>query len=344
MGFHVTIQPAGHTFELKDNETLLEGALREGYGLPYGCRSGACGTCKGHIVSGTVDLGEPQAQALTADERQKGLALFCLAHAQSDVVIEAKIISGVKDIVVKKMPVRVESIEHVTRDVVVLKLKYPASEKFNYLPGQYIDFLTKDGKRRSFSLASVPGDGEPLELHIRNYPGGTFSRYVFEELTPKTILRLEGPLGTFFLREDSDKPIIFMAGGTGFAPIKGIIQQAIQSGSTRPMVLYWGVRAEPDLYMLDILNKWQSECSHFNYIPVLSEPENKAEWRGRTGLVHEAILADFDDLSGYQVYACGAPVMVDGGQRAFTETRALPKEEFYSDPFTVAVDPNKPSA
>lgn len=341
MAFHVTIKPSGHTFELKEGETLLEGALREGYALPYGCRSGACGSCKGQVLSGSVDLGAFQDSALSPEERQQGKALFCMAKPTSDVVIEARVVAGVKDVVIKKLPVRVESIEHVTRDVAILKLKYPASETFNYLPGQYVDFIMKDGKRRSFSLASIPGEGALLELHIRNNPGGTFSKYVFEELQPKTIMRLEGPLGTFFLRKDSDKPIIFMAGGTGFAPIKGIIEQALQEGTLRPMVLYWGVRSAEDLYMLDVLAKWQSECSHFNFIPVLSEPKAGESWAGRTGFVHEAILADFKDMSGYQVYACGAPIMVDSGKRAFTETRGLPPEEFFSDPFTIAVDPSK---
>lgn len=340
----VTIEPSGHAFDLKDGETLLEGALREGYGLPYGCRSGACGTCKGQIVSGDVDLGAYSASALTDEEVKQGKALLCLARAKSDVVIEARVLAGVKDIVIKKLPVRVESMDRVTRDVIVLNLKTPASETFHYLPGQYIDFLTKEGKRRSFSLASVPGEGRLLELHLRNYPGGTFSKYVFEELNPKTILRIEGPLGTFFLRKDSDKPIVFMAGGTGFAPIKGIIQQALEEGTLRPMVLYWGVRSAQDLYMLDLLSKWQSEHTLFNFIPVLSEPSPEDQWAGRTGLVHEAILKDFEDLSGYQVYACGAPVMVDAGKRAFTETRGLPQEEFFSDPFTVAVDPKQGKA
>jgi CDP-4-dehydro-6-deoxyglucose reductase len=341
MPLHVTIQPAGHTFELQDNETLLEGALRQGFGLPYGCRSGACGTCKGRIVSGEVDLGDYQSSALSDEEISSGKALFCLAKAKTDLVIEARMISGVKDIAVRKLPVRVESIDRISHDVAILRLKLPATEKFNFLPGQYIDFIMQDGKRRSFSMASTPGEGNLVELHIRHYPGGNFSKYVFEELKPKTILRIEGPLGTFFLRQDSDKPIVFMAGGTGFAPIKGIIEHALAQGSLRQMVLYWGVRSLQDLYMAQEAGNWQTNYSNFTFIPVLSEPLAEDHWQGRTGLVHEAILADFADLSGYQVYACGAPVMVDAGKRSFISSRGLPEEEFYSDPFTIAVDPNK---
>ena len=341
MPANVTIQPSGHSFVLQDHETLLEGALREGYGLPYGCRSGACGTCKGQVLSGEVDPGDYQPGALGADERAAGKALFCMTRALTDVVVEARMVTGVKDVVVRKLPVRVEAVERINHDVAVLRLKLPATEKFNFLPGQYIDFLMPDGKRRSFSLAGVPGEHNLLELHIRNYPGGTFSRYVFEELKPRTILRIEGPLGTFFLREDSDKPVIFMAGATGFAPIKGIIEQALAQGCARPMVLYWGARTLPDLYMAELAGSWQAAHANFTFIPVLSDPQPEDRWPGRTGLVHEAILADFDDLSGYQVYACGAPVMVEAGQRTFTQTRGLPLTEFYSDPFTVSVDASK---
>jgi CDP-4-dehydro-6-deoxyglucose reductase, E3 len=338
MPSRVTIQPSGHVFELDDEETLLAGALRQGYGLPYGCRSGSCGTCKGQVLEGRVILGEHQASALNDAEVAAGKTLFCVARPIGDVVIESRMVSGVRDIQVRRLPVRVESIERANHDVAVLRLKLPANEKFNFLPGQYIDFLMPDGKRRSFSLASVPGDGALLELHIRHYPGGNFSRYVFEELKPRTILRIEGPLGTFFLREDSDKPILFMAGATGFAPIKGIIEQALAKGSLRQMVLYWGVRSLRDLYMAELAGRWQAEHANFTFIPVLSEPAPEDQWRGRTGLVHEAILSDFADLSGYEVYACGAPVMVGAGKTQFTALRGLPDGAFYSDPFTIAVD------
>lgn len=341
MPSRVTIQPSGHAFELDDHETLLEGALRQGYGLPYGCRSGSCGTCKGQVVSGQVDLGDYQAAALSEAEVAAGKALFCVARARGDVVIEAREVNGVRDIQVRRMPVRVEAIERINHDVAVLRLKIPANERFTFLPGQYIDFLMPDGKRRSFSLAGTPGDGRMLELHIRNYPGGSFSRYVWEELKPRTILRIEGPLGTFFLRAESDKPVIFMAGATGFAPIKGIIEQLLAQGSLRQMVLYWGVRAREDLYMADLAGGWQAAHRNFSFIPVLSHPVPADQWQGRTGLVHEAILADFDDLSGYEVYACGAPAMVAAGHQAFTSQRALPDEAFYSDPFTISVDPRK---
>ena len=338
MPFHVTLKPSGHQFELQEGETLLEGALREGYGLPYGCRSGACGTCKGTLLSGDVDYGNYLAGVLTEDEKRHGKALFCRAKPLSDVVIEAREVAAVKDIQIKKLPCRVEKIERVNHDVAVLSLRLPANERLHFLAGQYIDVLLKNGKRRSFSLANAPHDDQFLQLHIRHYAGGSFSDFVFNELKERAILRFEGPLGTFFLREDSDKPIIFMAGATGFAPIKGIIEHAFYTGSLRQMVLYWGVRTLADLYMADTAKQWQATHDNFTFIPVLSDSGPDDHWAGRTGFVHQAISEDFAELSGYQVYACGPPAMVDAGHRAFTMTRGLPAEEFYSDPFTISFD------
>ncbi len=336
MSVKVTLSPSGNQFQCDSEDTILEGAQKEGFILPFGCRSGACGSCKGKVLDGSVDRGDYQSSALTDDEVAQGYALLCCAKPTSDVTVEIRQVNGLKDIQVKKLPCRVESIEKPNHDVAILKLKLPAQEKFEFLAGQYIDFLLKDGKKRSFSMANAPHEAGMIELHIRNYPGGSFSQYVFNELKEKTILRFEGPLGTFFLREESDKPIIFMAGATGFAPIKGIIESARHKGIDRPMVLYWGVRTKADLYYYDLAQSWVND--RFKFIPVLSEPLPEDQWQGRTGLVHEAILADYPDLSGYQVYACGAPIMVESGYKAFTQTRALPEDEFYSDPFTPSVD------
>ena len=339
MEFKVTIQPSGHAFVCRPGESLLTGALREGYGLPYGCRSGACGSCKGQIISGTVDYGVYQKSALSDEEKAVGKALFCRAVPTSDVAIEARTVAGVRDIDIKKLPCRVEKIERPNHDVAIHHLKLPANESLRYLPGQYIDILLKDGRRRSFSLAGAPQQSDMLTLHIRHYPGGEFSGYVLNEMKERTLLRFEGPLGTFFLREDSDKPIVLMAGGTGFAPIKAIVEHALARGTLRPMVLYWGARTRADLYLAELAGQWQQDHDNFTFIPVLSDPAAADAWPGRTGFVHQAILDDFSDLSGYQVYACGPPAMVDAGKRAFVETRGLPQSEFYSDPFTIATDP-----
>ncbi len=338
MSFRITIQPSGHSYTVEEGETILEAALREGFALPYGCRDGACGSCKGTILAGEFDYGDVQETALSLADREAGKALFCCAKPLSDLTIECREVNAVKDIPVKIMPCRVHKMEKCSADVMVLYLKLPANERLQFLAGQYIDILMKDGKRRAFSIANAPHQDEFIELHVRNIAGGAFTEYVFGGMKEKDILRFEGPLGTFFLREDSDKPIVFIAGGTGFAPLKGILEHAFASGTRREMVLYWGAHALPDLYMLDLPRKWQEMYVNFKFIPVLSDPSPEDNWQGRTGLVHEAVLADFADLSGHQVYACGAPAMVETAHQAFTTTRGLPEDEFFSDAFLFSKD------
>jgi CDP-4-dehydro-6-deoxyglucose reductase len=337
MSHRVTLQPSGHVFHVQSDETILEAALREGFALAYGCRNGACGTCKGKVMEGRVDYGSHQDSTLTEADKARGMALFCVARPLTNLVIEAREIGAAKDIPIKVLPCRVQQMERRAPDVMVLRLKLPASERLQFLAGQYIDLLLKDGRRRSYSLANPPHDDALLELHIRKVERGDFSSHVFGGMKEKDILRLEGPLGSFFLREDSDKPCIFVAGGTGFAPIKGILEHAFRSEARRQMVLYWGVRSLSDLYMPELPSRWQQEHDNFTFIPVLSEPKPEDNWQARTGRVHEAVLTDFDDFSGYQVYASGAPAMVDAAHKAFT-ARGLPEDEFYSDAFVYAVD------
>lgn len=343
MPHQVLIQPSGHRFTIEDGESVLDAALRAGFSLPYGCRNGACGACKGTVVSGEVDYGDHAPTALSSTEKTQGRALFCRAKPLSDLVIEAKEIGAAKDIVVKTLPCRVEKLEKRADDVMLMKIKLPASERLQFLAGQYIDFQLKGGKTRSYSLANPPHDDALLELHIRHVPGGFFTEQVFSTLKERDILRLKGPLGSFFIREDSDKPMIFVAGGTGFAPIKGMLEHAFAQHMDREMVLYWGVRAKKDLYLAELPSRWQAEYPNFTFIPVLSEPEAGDDWVGRTGFVHEAVLADFADLSGYQVYACGAPVMVDAARAAFT-ARGLPEDAFFADSFVYAADGEAPAA
>jgi CDP-4-dehydro-6-deoxyglucose reductase len=232
------------------------------------------------------------------------------------------------------MPCRVEKMHKASGDVMVLQLRLPANERLQFLAGQYIDILLKDQKPRSFSLANAPHHDEFLELHIRNIAGGTFTQHVFSGMKERDILRINGPLGTFFLHEDSEKPIIFVAGGTGFAPVKAIIEHALYIGMKRPMHFYWGARTLADLYMLPLAGEWAGRGIRFT--PVLSEPLPGDHWQGRTGLVHQAVLDDYADLSGHEVYACGAPLMVEAAHRDFTAQRGLPDEAFFSDAFTFA--------
>jgi len=330
MSFKITIQPSGHEFPAAADESILEAALTHGLVLPYSCRNGACGVCKGKLVEGSVDYGEHQFATLTKEEKAAGLALFCCARPLSDLVIESHEVSRVQEIPVKMLPCRVEKMQKVADDVMVLSLKLPANERLQFLAGQYIDILQKDGKPRSFSLANPPHDDAFLELHVRNIAGGTFTHHVFNSMKERDILRIKGPLGTFFLREESDKPIVFVAGGTGFAPVKAIIEHALKIGFKREMHFYWGVRKVSDLYMLDKIREW--EASGIRFTPVVSD-EN---WSGRTGFVHEAVLQDFRDLSGYAVYACGTPVMVEAAHRDFSSQCGLLDEAFFCDMFTFA--------
>ena len=335
MSYKVTIKPSNHEYHALPGETVLESALREGYTLPYGCRNGACGSCKGKILQGSVDYGPYQDQVLTAQDIAGGFALLCCAQPLSDLTIECREVGAAKDIPIKILPCRVQRMEKVAHDVMVLYLKLPTNERLQFLAGQYIDILLKDGKRRGFSLANAPHDDDLLQIHVRHVPGGQFTDFVFTEMKEKAILRFEGPLGTFFLREGNDKPIIFLAGGTGFAPIKGIVEHAFFKGITRPMTLYWGARSLRDLYMPHLPGSWQEAHPEFNFIPVLSNPLPEDNWTGRTGLAPDAVLEDFSDLSGYEVYACGAPAMVTVAHAAFIE-RGLPEEAFLSDAFTFA--------
>jgi CDP-4-dehydro-6-deoxyglucose reductase len=335
----VTVRPAGHTIRVEEGETVLTAALREGLVLPYGCKNGACGTCKGKILEGAVDYGTYQKRALTEAEKAQGKALFCQARPLGDLVIEVRAIGAAKDIQIKTLPCRVQRMERLADDVIVIHLKLPANEKLVYLAGQFIDFLLRDGSRRSFSMANPPHDAELLQLHVRHVSGGQFTDHVFGRMKERDILRFEGPLGTFFLREDSGKPIVFVASGTGFAPIKAVIEHMFHKGIARPAVLYWGGRRPKDLYMHALAERWAAEHpDRFRYVPVISDALPEDNWRGRTGFVHRAVMEDFPDLSAHQVYACGVPIMVESARKDFTGACRLPEEEFYADSFTTQAD------
>lgn len=332
MPHQVTIKPANHRFSVSGDETILDGALREGFNIAYGCRDGACGSCKGKVLEGRIEYGTYQASALSDADKKSGYALFCQSTPLTDVVIECREISALKDIQVRVLPCRVQKLEKLAPDVMMMRLKLPASERLQYLAGQYIDIITKSGLRRSLSLANAPHDDAVLQLHLRNY-GGPFSKFVFETLKEKDILRLEGPLGTFFLREDSNKPVVLLASGTGFAPIKAIIEHAIHVKLQRSVTLYWGCRTRADLYLHDLAERWAREHG-IRYIPVLSDATPDDHWTGRTGFVHRAVMEDFPDLSGHQVYACGAPIVIESALEDFPVHCKLPPDEFFSDAFT----------
>lgn len=339
MARHVTLQPSGHSFEVPSGHTVLTAGLEAGWNPPYSCRAGTCRTCRGKILAGRVDFGGTHPAYLTDEDKAHGLALLCKAMPLSDLVVEVQELS-LQAVKPRIIPCRVKQIVTPAPDVAVVALRLPMNENMMFAAGQYIDILLEDGKRRSYSIATPPAPEGVIniELHIRHTPGGRFSDHVFSSLKAGTILRFEGPLGTFYLREESTKPIILLASGTGFGPIKSIIDYALRRTLTRPMTLYWGCRARRDLYMFDVPQRWAAAHPGFTFVPVLSDALPEDQWTGRTGFVHRAVMADFADLSGHQVYACGAPVMVDAARRDFTAQCGLPEKEFFADAFLTEAD------
>jgi len=342
--YQVELKKSGRTFTVEEDETVLEAAIRQGVQLPYGCKNGACGSCKGKLLEGRMEHGDHSQSALSTLDETAGATLLCCAHPKSNVLIDVREIQGGGDIPVRKVPCRVQAIAYPSDDVAILQLQLPASERFQFLAGQYVEFLLKDNKRRAYSIASPPHQEGPIELHIRHLPGGLFTDALFgqgadgKSIKEKDILRFEGPQGSFFLREDTQKPIIFLASGTGFAPIKSILLHMRQKKIDRQVYFYWGGRRPKDLYMDSLCQEFASTIPRFHYIPVVSEAQPDDHWTGRTGFVHHAVMADFPDLSAFQVYACGAPIVIQSAQTDFLEQCGLPEDEFYADSFTSEAD------
>ena len=333
MAFQITVLPSQHTFAAEAGETLLNAALRQGVMLPYGCGDGACGACRAKVVSGLIEHGSAPSHVLSDQDRAAGGALLCCASARSDLDLEVRELPA-QQARVKTLPARVQKLTRLAPDVMLIELKLPPGEQLQFLPGQYIEILLKGGARRAFSLANAPGDDSCLQLHVRHLPGGLFTDHVFSSMKERDLLRLSGPHGSFFLRENSAKPMLLVAGGTGLAPIKAIVEHAIGERSARPMAIYWGGRTLADLYLLPLMEKWQA--AGIRFVSVLSEPAASDHWAGRSGFVHAAAMADYPDLSGHQVYVCGSPAMVAAARRDFVGQCQLPENEFFADSFELA--------
>lgn len=345
MSFSVKVEPSGRTFSVESGQAVLAGAINAGIGLPYGCKDGACGSCKCKKLAGSVVHGPHQSKALSAQEEEQGLMLACCAVPQSDLVIESRQVTSEDAFPVRKMPARVAGLLKASHDVMVMHLQLPASEVFKYHAGQYVEFILRDGSRRSYSMANAPhtqAQNPGLELHLRHMPGGKFTDQVFSTLKEKDILRVEGPFGSFYLREGSSKPIVLLASGTGFAPIKALIEHMQFKSLQRPAVLYWGGRRPADLYMHYWVVAKCSELPWLRYVPVISDALPEDGWQGRTGFVHLAVLQDLPDLSGHQVYACGAPIVIDSARKDFVQKAGLTEEEFFADSFTSEADKAQP--
>lgn len=337
MSYSVRIESTEHVFKVEEGESVLDAALRQSITLPYGCRGGGCGACKGKLLEGSISYPDGLPDGISQDDHDKGFALFCQAVPNSNLLVESKEVQAAEEIQVKILPCRVQEKKQLNHDVILIKLLLPKTERLQFFAGQYINFLLKNGTHRSFSLANAPHDDEFIELHIRHITDGKFTGEVFDEMKEKDMMRIEGPLGNFYIREESQRPIILMAGGTGFAPIKGMIEHALKVGLERPIHLYWGVRSKEDLYMDDLAKSWTKQNPLIRYTPVLSDSKDEDNWTGRTGFVHLAIIEDYADLSQYEIYGSGAPAMVYAGRDEFVKNN-LDLDHYYSDAFEYQKD------
>lgn len=340
MPFTVTLQPSGHRFPCGADTSILDAGLKAGFFIPYSCRSGLCSTCRGRVVSGEVDYGAIQPARLTDIDRAAGWTMLCQARPRSDVVVDVREHEPSEVVQVKTLPVRVLSLDRVALDVMKVVLGVPANEPVVFHAGQYLEVELKDGLRRTYSMANVASreGARQLELHIRHLPGGLFTDRLFATAKVRDLWRVQVPLGAFYLREKSDKPIVMVASGTGFAPIKAIVEHSLAKGLRRPIHLYWGGRMRQDLYMMDLAQGWAQEHAHIRFTPVLSDATPACEWTGRTGFVHRAVLDDHASLSGHQVYACGTPSVIESARRDFTAQRGLPADGFFADSFITAAE------
>jgi CDP-4-dehydro-6-deoxyglucose reductase len=335
MNHRITLAASGTVFDAAADEPILAAALRQGVQLPYGCRNGQCGACKAQVASGRVRYPEgASTTALTEQERGDGWALCCQAVACSDVTLSARELAANAPIEIRTLPARVARLDKLSHDVLGIWLQLPKSERLVFRAGQYIEILMRDGKVRAFSLANAPHDDEFLQLHVRYYPGGAFAEYAFNSMHEKELLRIRGPYGSFCWQEGSTRPALMVAGGTGFAPIKGVIEHALAKGNLASMTLYWGVRARRDLYS-QLPEQWAASIPGFTFVPVLSEPVPEDAWDGRRGFVHEALAADFPSLDAYDIYTCGPPVMTNAVAQTCIE-RGATREHIFSDAFEFA--------
>lgn len=339
MTFRVQLHGSQKQFSVEPDETLLEAALGQDIALPYGCQSGGCGACRARVIEGNVSY-EYDPPALNAQEKAAGFALLCQARANSDLIIQVDELPDHHAIQVRNMPVRVERREKLCHDVMALWLKLPKGEILEFLPGQYLDILMRDGRRRSFSIANSPENFRStglLELQLRFVPGGRFTEHVFNDMGDRAMLRVEVPLGGFYLREDNDRDTILVAGGTGFAPLKSIVEHIAEKTPERRIDLYWGARSRRDLYQHELALQWQNELPHFQYTPVLSEPRPEDSWQGRQGFVHQAVCEDYPGMADLDVYMSGPPVMIEAGRTAFAAQGLLPEHLFF-DTFDYAYE------
>jgi CDP-4-dehydro-6-deoxyglucose reductase len=334
----VTLVPTGQTFTADSAESVLTAALRAGLNLPHSCKGGHCASCRARVLEGSFSYPGPRPAGLTEEEAREGFALLCQARALTDLRVETRELRPAPEVEVKSLPCRIERMERLADDVIAVHLRLPAVEDLHYRPGQYLDVMLSEGRRRSFSIASAPADGRFIELHVRRASKSGFTAQLFESLRVGSLLRIEGPLGQFWLRNESPRPALMIGGGTGYAPLRAMLRQLIAAGDRRPVTLYWGASSVEGLYEHEWLTRLESERAAFAYRPVVSaSATEEPDWAGRRGLVHEAVLAEIADLAVWDVYASGPPAMVESIRSRFLAS-GLPREQLFFDSFDYAPD------
>jgi CDP-4-dehydro-6-deoxyglucose reductase, E3 len=324
LDYQISVPHRDIAFRCKAGETLLDAAERSGYLVPYSCRKGVCSTCEGAVVAGA---GRSSVQGDVEGPAER--VLLCCLRPMSDMTIAPRKIEKREPVVRKTLDVSVYRVTQPAADVSVLHLRLPAGVRVKFRAGQYLQIELEDGSRRNYSMANPPHENDSVQLHVRHVPGGKFSEGVLGELGKGQKLRIELPFGEFCLQDESTKPVVLLATGTGFAPLKSIVEDGIKRGLNRPLHLYWGARRLEDLYLVELARKWHAS-GKLTFVPVLSEPD--AHWSGRSGFVHETVLQDFGSLAGLQVYACGNPAMTSAAHEAFVKA-GLPDDDFFSDAF-----------
>lgn len=330
MTFQITIDNTDIQFDIAENETILSAIQRAGYDAPYSCNKGICGNCKGSILSGACQ-NMSASDGISKEELAQGQVLFCVAKANSDLVIQAARITKKDELTCKQFKLKIFKLIAAADDVTIVQLRMPIGQRAKFKAGQFLEITMPDGQKRSYSMANAPS-ADTIELHIRHVPEGKFSTQYLPSLKVGDVLTIEFPKGDFYLRP-SDAPIILLASGTGFAPIQSILSVLEKNKQIGLATLYWGARSKKDLYALDKIKKIQEDHPEFKFIPVLSEPSPSEQWLGRQGFVHQAVLDDFESLENHMVYACGVPIMVQSAKKDFSSLKKLPPEQFFSDAF-----------
>jgi propane monooxygenase reductase subunit len=331
--FQVRLEPVGIEFEVDEDETVLRGAFRQGLMLMHGCKEGQCAACKSFLLDGEVDLDKYSTFALNDFEKEEGWTLLCRAHAESDLVVE--LINYDEEVLrdgiaLQTKLMRVETLEPLTHDIHRLVL---SGAKLEYKPGQYVDIKIPDSDEvRSFSMANLPGD--EIELMIKVYPDGKFSSLLAGDgIQEGQELEVTGPYGVFTLRDKSERPLLFIGGGAGMAPILALLRSMAEKGSERPAVYYYGARGPSDLFHLDELAELERQLPNFRFVPALSHCEDDADWDGERGLITDVVSRLEEELGEVDAYLCGPPPMVDAAI-AMLDQGGVPESRVYFDKFT----------